>query len=351
MDFAKTRDWFLRRDWRLRGAVVGLALTVLLLLGLRSAGLWPDPAAVVAAIIVAIVATALFFKNLRGWFRRMDWRVAAILLATAIAVAATLIVFALGLGRNPADFFGAILASWVGGVALFAVVGVVVAVVSLAQPEEESVESRARILFRGQKGRHVDYIVARIRQVFEQYAEDVSNMMTVSEYDASDRKFLVLSEGTTRVRGYIDDAPSTYKSEYSHTGVASPPPGGNLNRVVYLRVGQQNFGGSDIKGSAFSRPFDTTIAAGEDCIIADGIESWVIADDEENSYTPVRFCQRVRLTIRNHLRGGVPLRIKLSLDEGKSFDELTLRSGESRLICEVRDVEPEKTVYDVRYLA
>jgi hypothetical protein len=350
MGYAQIRDSILRKDWRWRGLGVALALTLVLLLGIWLAGLWPKPPAIVAALIVAFVITALFFRNIRRWFRRMDWRVAAILLATALSVAGTLLIDALGLGQSPTDYFGAIFAAWIGGLALFAMVGIVVAVVSLARPEEESVESRARILFRGQKGRHIDYIVARIRQIFEQYAEDVSNTMTANEYHAGERKFLVMSEGETRIRSYIDDLPSSYSSKISITDVARPPMGKDPNRLVYLRVGQTSVLGHDFLDSAITYPFDATIAEGADCLIADGMEFWVDAETEANTYQPVRFSQRVRLTVRNHLRGGAPLRLKVSLDDGQTFDDFTLRPGESRLICDTKDVEPDKVVYDVRFL-
>jgi hypothetical protein len=345
------RRWILSWDWRLRWPVTTLVIAAVLLWAIRAAGLWPQPAAVASAAIVSTVVSSLLFRSIRRWFDRMDWRVAAIFLATLLAVAATLIVIAVGLWRDPATFMGATFAGWVSGVALFAIVGLVVAVVSLARPEEESVESRARILFRGQKGRHIDYIVARIRQVFEQYAEDTTQILTVNEYHPGDRKFLVVSEGETRIRSYIDDTATTYRSHISLDGVTGPPQGRDPNRLLYLRVGQQTYGGQDIAGDTINLPFDTIIAEDADCLIADGMEFWVNARTEPNSFSPVRFSQRIRLTVRNHIRGGMPLRLSVSLDEGRTIDETVLRSGESRLICDVSDIEPNKEVYDVRLLA
>jgi hypothetical protein len=328
----------------------GSVLTSVLLVVVSILGLWPQPAAITAAAIIALVITALCFRNVRRWLDRMDWRVGAILLATAIAVATTLIVYAFGVGREPATFFGAIFAGWISGVGLFAVVGVVVAIVSLARPEEESVESRARILFRGQRGRRIDYIVGRIRQIFEQYAEDVANTMTVTEYHAGEGKFLMMSEGRTLIRAYIDDVPSTYRSSVNITDMTPAPQGAPENRLVYLRVGQQTGGEQVFTGSEIDLPFDTTIAPGGTCMIASGIECWVVAEDEENSFAPVRFSQKIRLTVRNYLRGGAVLRLRVSLDGTRTYDEFSLRHGEERVICEAHDIEPNQMVYDVRFV-
>jgi hypothetical protein len=343
-------DFVVKIDWRLRALVTTLALSVLALIGVMLIGLWPSSSAIAGALLLAIVVSSLLFSKIRRWLDRMDWRVGAILLATAVAAAATLLAYAAGIGTDPSTFLGAIFAGWISGVALFVVVGVVVAVVSLARPEEESVESRARILFRGQKGRHIDYIVGRIRRVFEQYADDVSNVMTISDYDAATQTFLLMSEGKTTIRGYIDDVPSTYRSSISLVDVTPSPAGRVQNRLVYLHVGKQHFDGQEFGGGAVDFPFDATIAEGSDCLIASGLETWIKADTEENTFAPVRFSRRIRLTVRNHLRGGSPLRLKISLDGGQTYDEWTVRSGEEKLLCDLRDVEPETEVYDIRFL-
>jgi hypothetical protein len=91
-------------------------------------------------------------KSLAGIFRRVDWRAWVVLGALAVTLVATATIYILGIGLDPATHFGAVFAGWVSGVALFVVLGVVVAVVSLEPPEKESFDSRARILFRRQTG-------------------------------------------------------------------------------------------------------------------------------------------------------------------------------------------------------
>src|SRR4029079_3618023 len=97
----------------------------------------------------------------------MEGRSGAVFLAAVICILATVFIYWMGYGLDPATHFGAAFASWVGGLVLFVVAGTVVALVSLVRPENESFDARARILFRRQTGKHIDYIVDRIKGVLE----------------------------------------------------------------------------------------------------------------------------------------------------------------------------------------
>ena len=150
---------------------------------LAAAGIWQRPRLVVAAaLIVAGCVTAPLFRRSRQLLARMDWRIASILIATAGSVAATLLGFDRGFDRGTAGRFARdVFAGWVAGVGFFGLVGVVVAIVSLVRPEDEGFESRARILFRGQDGRHIHYIVDRIRETLEHYAELVVETVAIAD--------------------------------------------------------------------------------------------------------------------------------------------------------------------------
>src|SRR5437588_7652008 len=99
--------------------------------------------------------------------RRLDWRVWAVIAASTASIIATGFVYWMRWGLDPSTHFGAVFASWVGGVALFVIAGAVVALVSLARPEMESFDARARILFRRQTGKHIDYLIQRMQTVLE----------------------------------------------------------------------------------------------------------------------------------------------------------------------------------------
>jgi hypothetical protein len=59
------------------------------------------------------------------------------MLATIGATALLYVLgYLFGIGMNPGSHFGAVFASWVGGVALFVIAGGVVAIASVVRPEE-----------------------------------------------------------------------------------------------------------------------------------------------------------------------------------------------------------------------
>jgi hypothetical protein len=165
-----------------------------------------------------------------------DWRVAAIWAVVLIALGATTILLAGGYWQQPNTFIGSVFASWVAGLALFTVVGLVVALVSLARPEQESFDARARILFRQQSGKHIDYIIKRIGGVLAHYNENTSIKVIVSDYHAEEKKLLITCESKTEVKSYIDDITSTVISRIKLKNVTPPPSGGVSNRILFLRV-------------------------------------------------------------------------------------------------------------------
>ena len=183
--------WAGRIDWRLRSLAMLTGATGVASLALAGAGVWHNWwLALPAVFIVAACLTCMAFSHGRNWLGRMDWRIGAILLATAASVALTLIGFDLGLHHDDAQkFLHEVFAGWVGGVGFFGMVGVIVAVVSVARPQDERFENRARILFRGPDGKHVDYIVERIRSILEHYSEEIVDTITVDEYDKAEDKF------------------------------------------------------------------------------------------------------------------------------------------------------------------
>jgi hypothetical protein len=142
----------------------------------------------------------------------VDWRVWAVLIAMVLSIVATILIYRSGIDTNPATEFGAVFASWVGGVALFVVLGLAVAVVSLAQPEQESFDARARILFRRATGKHIDYIVSQIKETLEHYAEKAEIKVRITDYSPAEKKYLISVSDTVLVRSYLDDVETSYTS-------------------------------------------------------------------------------------------------------------------------------------------
>ena len=232
--------------------------------------------------------------------------------------------------------------------AFFAVVGTVVAVVSLARPEEESAETRARILFRRKTGRHIDYMVDKIGHIFEQYSEVVENKIEILDF--CDNKFLLGFEGHTRLRSYIDDIPSNYTSHMEMAGIGPPPAGKDdkPNRIVRLLVNEQSQHKQAALGDSFKFEFTTVIQPNEACDIRQRFELWVEAENEPSAFVAVRYTQLVGLRLDNLWNKDVFVQV---LVEDRVQDEFRLNAGSPRNCLQVADVEPGKTVYDIRFRA
>src|SRR5262249_5669575 len=126
---------------------------------------------------VAVIPTAgsayAAYRRYGVSFLDFYWRAFIIVGVAAIAIAETCIVYLAGGGHNPVTFFGAVFTAWIGGLALFGITGIVVAIISLSRPENESYDARARILFRKQTGKHIDYAIEKIKESVEHYGESL----------------------------------------------------------------------------------------------------------------------------------------------------------------------------------
>lgn len=284
----------------------------------------------------------------RARVREMDWRIKVILIAFASSVAVSLLIYALGFGRSPSTFFGAVFASWVGGVALFAVVGAAAAVVSLARPEQEAFDARARILFRRQSGGHIEYIVQRIAQILEHYSERHIEKYEILDYDENSNRFRVGSETDVSLRSYIDDIQSDFKAKIRYDGITSPPPGGAPTKLCYVRVdGRPVMPPKVINGADMDEEIETRIDRDAVCRIEHRVELWIAAETEENTFWPVRYTQHLRLEAENCIDRNVLVRLSR---DGAPPQEHLLEPGASRSLASFSDLRPGTRVYDLRIL-
>jgi len=114
-------------------------------------------------------AKEVFLSTWR-WVHGADRRIAAILALVVFLVAVTGVFYWFKLGQNPSTHFGAVFASWVADLGLFILLGIVVYIYQLPpEPHTEAFDARARNLFKRRTGRHIDYIVERIKEL-EHYA-------------------------------------------------------------------------------------------------------------------------------------------------------------------------------------
>jgi hypothetical protein len=285
-----------------------------------------------------------------AWSHNLDWRISAILLAMAVAVLITALCFWFGIGQDPATLAGAIFAAWAGGVALFIVVGLVVGLVSLVRPEKESFDARARILFRRETGAHIDYIVRRIKDILEHYAESTEIYVIIKDYDSNDNKYRVQTSTKVIVRSYLDDIDTSYKSFVASEDVTSPPAGGLPNRLVFLKVAGTPIGGSEDFTSAIRRDVETTIEKDGSCLVEYMTEMWISADTEPSTHSPRRYTQAISLEIQNLCQNGSNVKVALT-SGGLNRTTVELAYGESRTVLKAANIQPGVDAYDYRVLA
>ncbi|MEO8715370.1 MAG: hypothetical protein ABI369_10185 [Acetobacteraceae bacterium] len=355
MTVAGLPGWLTRIDWRVRCTTLFVVASGVAVLALAGAGLWHRPRFDIAAgIIIAGCLTAIAFQRTRGWLACMDWRIAAIVLTTALSVAATCLGFDLGWdgetgGRFPHDVF----AGWVASIAFFGTIGLVVAVVSLVQPEKEGFESRARILLRGKDGEHIRYIIERLRGTLEHYAEEVTSTIIIKDYDAIGQKFFIRMELTTVLRSYLDDIETRYESEFEIEQETDPPANQPPARLIYLRVGkgedQQRYPSRPFQNNGIREVIRSTIRPRGTCPVESAVEVWVKADTEANNHKTVRFTQRMQLRVRNNLPGNETVRIRFNEPAGQRPDEHSLKSDGEHMRS-FRDLRPRIQAYDFTIL-
>jgi hypothetical protein len=279
-----------------------------------------------------------------------DWRIRGIIGVTIVSLIATGAVYYSGYGLDPATHFGAVFAAWVGGLALFLVAGSVVAIVSLVRPEDESFDSRARILFRRQAGKHIDYIVSKIKEVLEQYAESTTIKISIRDFDETEKKYRAASSSTVVVRSYLDDIETTYISSYNLRDVTTPPAKGAANRLIYTRVAGNPVGTTQDFVTEISRPISCRIEADGTCEVSSLVEFWVQANDEANAYTPRRYTQELTLEIENVIPSDRAVEVKLTFD-GTNFITEQLAHGVSRKVLHLKDLKPGTMAFDYRIMA
>jgi len=280
----------------------------------------------------------------------MDWRGWTIVALVVAAVVATGLIYYSGNGLDPATHFGAVFAAWVGGLALFIITGIVVAIISLARPERESFDARARILFRRQAGKHIDYIVSKIKEVLEHYAERTVIKVTIREFHSGEKKFRVASINESLVRSYLDDVETTYISSMEMNDITLPPAGGTPNRLVYVRVAGNPVGLSEDFTVSVKRPISCRIDRDAACEISSMKEFWIQADTEPNTHRPRRYTQLLCLQFENLLPSDQAIDIKLTLDGTNWITERFLH-GTSRQVAAIKDAKPGDVVFDYRLMA
>jgi hypothetical protein len=288
-----------------------------------------------------------------GNWKRIDWRTWTIAAFWLASIVLTLVVYAMawlspsinGLWLNPGTHIGAIFAGWVSGLATFTIIGAAAALVSLAQPKDDPFDERARILFRGQDGTHIDYIIARIRKLFEHYAETTTAKVRIRVHspDASAQKnyFLLEEETIFRIKNFINDIQSTYKTDIEYTDVHAPPGHQDDNKLAYLLVDGKTYKQSQTFRE-LQLPLEVTIDRDSVCSIEMKAEYW-IEEQDSNDFTPTRYTKELSLEFSNETTSGA---IQVVFQRvGQNEELFALKSGGERKTFLLKDLPPNKLGY------
>lgn len=295
----------------------------------------------------------------RAIWSKMDWRGHFICRVTALLAFLTVAVYLLasevvplpgisaffGNWAKPETAIGALFASWAGGLALFVIAGAFVAIVSFDRPEQGSFDARARILFRRQPGKHIDYIVLKIREALEHYAESAEALVAIEQFDPNEKKFRISRDSRLVVRSYIDDIETNYTTEFKLAEVSVPPAGKESNRLVFLRVNNVPVGKGETFESEINRHVSCKIDPGDSGEVHSLLEMWQEVS-EPYRHSARRYTQRMSITFDNRLDNDIFIEFgmfdpvfKKMIDRSK-FTTILLPAGNRRKVIEIDDIVP-----------
>ncbi|MFB9951308.1 hypothetical protein ACFFP0_20870 [Rhizobium puerariae] len=244
-------------------------------------------------------------------------------------------------------FEGAFFASWAAGVALFALVGLIVAIASVSRPDRDPFDSRARIFLQRQSGGHIDYMVDKLRDTIEPYVDYTRKKLIVEEWREDHGKFKIRHETKSVLRGFMDDVPAKFPAKLNYLAKCDPPPGGQKPCVSYIRVN-----GEDVHHFAeFDREFlyDFEGAAPKygQCEVEHVMTYWIESANEQNRHKPIRFTRALDVVVENKDRKHS---IMVRIEAGAKPQDILLKPGDERTVIQLFERRPDDYVYDFRIL-
>jgi hypothetical protein len=297
-----------------------------------------------------------FSARARTWRWRLDNRIGDMLLATMLAIWLTLLGLLLG-AHQAGGVIENVFDGWTASVIFWAFVGLIVAVVSLARPEDEGYEARARILFRGEQGPHIDHIVAALCGTIGHYAEKITRDITVREYLPDPGGglgwFLLEIESTTTLRAYVEDHETIFTSQAVISNTKAAPPGARTARVV--RAECSHVDGNKTPATitpgrdGYTIEYTTRFNRPGTCSFTIHRECWE-REEAENAYEIGRFTRKVTARIRNLCPNKDPIWIECRTPAAPG--RIPLHSTDGWLIIADRqDEKPDEIIHDFSLFA
>ena len=302
----------------------------------------------VAIHVSSIILYALFYfvyieVNKRTAY--IDWRARAVLFILIFSSLATSLTYTLGYGQDPSTFFGAVFASWTSSIIFFTLVGAIVTIISLTNAAKEPFHARARILFRGQSGSHIDYIVDRIKCTLEHYSVASDRTIVVMDHDLKMGMVRLAKVSSTTIKSYIDDTQTTYRERVSIKAM-SQASSLAANKVAYIRWDNSTIlGPTKITGAEFNYDIEYAINQDESPTLEYRIENWIKLGAEKHNYTPSRYTKALNLKAENSLSQSII--VTVSTDGDTKEQKYTIPPGHIISIGELRDLKPNEKAYSL----
>jgi hypothetical protein len=239
--------------------------------------------------------------------------------------------------------------------ALFVAVGIAVAFVSLASPALEPYDARARILFRGQSGKHIDYFISEIKKSLEQhYGEAEHITVTVSQYHEGERVYLLSTEHGLTIRSALDDVETYYKTAVKLERYTHPPAGGTTNKLSFLRVDDRPVAGLPKDFGPELKPYGflTRLEEGKTAKVEYLTETWTGANAEGNTYSTKRYTRRLILRFENRLPKPLSIQLKQLKEPRFDWTEIKLAPGQKALApLELEEMKRDEVLFDFKVMA
>lgn len=280
--------------------------------------------------------------------RRWDWRIWSILAATVIAIAITFAIpFIWPSLWDITKFQGGFFASWVAGVALFALVGLVVAIVSVYRPDRESFDARARNFLQRQHGGHINYMVDKLRATVEPYVDHTEKRLVVENWHEASGKLRIRHETKTRLRGFLNDVSIKFPAKLNYISYCEPPSDGDRPCLSYIRVNGEEKRGFEEFDRELLKEFDGEAPGNEHCLIEHVMSYWIEPADEVNRHKTVRYTKSLEVIVENR---DTRLTMMVDIKSGAPPEKIPLKPGEQKRIIKLSEMMPDQYVYDFRIL-
>lgn len=289
----------------------------------------------------------VFFASLAHNARvfHADWRGKVVLYPAIAACVVTLLTYCLFPSvRNVGHFPGAVFASWVAGLLLFAITGFIVVLVSLARPENDLLGERVANLLQKQQGEHIKYISEKIVGLFEPYLESVERTMHVVRHDPATQMFLVNQDTKLVYRSYLSDVECKYDSRVGYHEASPPPTGEGKPCLVYLRVDGKDVGVTEEFDKQITREFPIRIAPYSTSTVEHRMTFWV-KENEANTQLVIRFAKKLTVAVHNQL-GKDAIRVVVEKPANTTLD---VPVSQKAAVVNLIDIHPQKDDKDYSF--